>query len=243
MDPASSTPALEQIEEELRAAYAAGSIEDEDGRPRPIAPDGVTVEQGSDIAALVAGVDARRTIEVGFALGLSCLHICAGLLRGSGDEGRHMAIDPTEEPHWRNAGRQLVEHAGADKMVRLLEEESQVALPRLLREGAMFDFGFVDGDHRFDPTLIDIYFMTRIVRPGGLIVVDDTWMPAVRLAVAFFETNLGLELLPDAGSTAFHWTARRPLSRGVPPGQGHMAVLRQPDPPVDRAWDHFERFW
>jgi predicted O-methyltransferase YrrM len=230
------------VEQALAEAYAAGSIPDEDARPRSVEPDGVTQAQGAALADLVAAEGARATVEVGFALGLSCLHICAGLLRSSAG-GSHVAIDPTERPHWRNAGRLLVERAGVAPMVELVEEESQVALPRFHAEGRHFDVAFVDGDHRFDPAFVDIYFMTRIVRPGGLILVDDMWMPPVRLAVSYFEANLGLELLPDAVPGAFRWRARRrPFARGVREGDGEMAVLRLPDPMPDRPWDHFEEF-
>jgi predicted O-methyltransferase YrrM len=235
-------PALDRIEQELATAYAEGWIEDEDGRRVDLVPDGVNDAQGRALTDLVAAEGAQRSVEVGFALGLSCLHICAGLLRAGSAEAAHVAIDPTEAPHWRNAGRLLVRRAGAEGMVELIEEESQVALGRLLAEERRFDFAFVDGDHRFDPAFVDIYFSTRLVRPGGLIVVDDMWMPAVRLAVAYFEANLGLELLPDAGPAAFRWRPRRRLAKGVREGDGEMAVLRVPDPPPDRPWDHFTDF-
>src|SRR3954470_10232293 len=149
MDPASSSPALERIDQELSAAYAAGSIDDEDGRPRELVPDAVNEAQGRALSALVASEGAGTTVEVGFALGLSCLHICAGLLRSGAPSPSHVAIDPTERAHWRNAGRLVVERAGASPMVELVEEESQVALGRMLAEGRRFDLAFVDGDHRF----------------------------------------------------------------------------------------------
>ena len=60
-----------------------------------------------------------------------------------------------------------------------------------------FDLAFVDGDHRFEGVFLDLYFMTRLVKPGGLVVVDDMWMPSVRTAVAYVEKNLGLD--PRAG--------------------------------------------
>ena len=233
--------ALGQIEAAIAAAYASGSIPDDGGNQRAVVPDGVDPEQGRALTALVADEGAERTVEVGFALGLSCLHICAGLLRGGGTNPRHVAIDPTEAPHWRNAGLRLVERAGAAGMVDLVEEESSVGLPRLFAKGERFDVAFIDGDHRYDPAFVDLYYATRVVRPGGLILMDDMWMPAVRLAVAYFESNLELELLTDACEGAFRWNRRRPR-RGVREGSGRMAVLRMPDPVPDRPWDHFVEF-
>jgi predicted O-methyltransferase YrrM len=236
-----SGEALEQIEATIAAAYSAGSIPDDAGDERPVVPDGVDPEQGRALTSLVAAEGANRTVEVGFALGLSCLHICAGLLCAGGASPRHVALDPTEGVHWRNAGLRLVERAGASAMVDLLEEESSVGLPRLFAEGERFDLAFIDGDHRYDPAFVDLYYATRIVVPGGLILVDDMWMPAVRLAVAYFEANLELELLTDACEGAFTWSRRRPR-RGVRGGSGRMAVLRMPDPVPDRPWDHFAEF-
>ena len=74
--------------------------------------------------------------------------------------------------------------------------------------------------------------------PGGLIVVDDMWMPAVRTAVAYVEKNLGVSLEPDALPKAFRWR-KRPLSRGVPSGTGDTAVLRLPGERRAPRWDEF----
>jgi predicted O-methyltransferase YrrM len=239
-----STSTLSRIERVLAATYEAGSIEDDDGRMWPLHPTAVGARQGAQLADLVARSGAERTLEIGFAFGLSCLQICRGLLRAGGRDPRHLAIDPTESAHWRNAGRRLIERAGAAEMTELIEEESQLVLPRLASQGRSFSFdlAFIDGDHRFDPVFIDLFFAHRLVRPGGLIVVDDMWMPPIRLAVAYFETNLGLELVPDAIPDGFRWRRRRRLVKGVPSGFGTTAVLRRP-PLGDRPWDDFVEFF
>jgi hypothetical protein len=76
--------------------------------------------------------------------------------------------------------------------------------------------------------------MTRLVRPGGLVVVDDMWLPAVRVAVAYGERNLGLGL-EDGG---FRWKRRR-FGGGVPEGTGDTALLRLPATPPELSWDEF----
>src|ERR687896_265219 len=125
-------------------------------------------------------------------------------------------------------GLRTLRDAGVEGMVEVIEEESQLALPRLVSDGRQFDFAFVDGDHRFEGVFLDLYYMTRLVKPGGLIVIDDMWMPAVRTAGAFVERNLGATLEPEALPNAFRWR-KRPLSRGVPSGTGDVAVLRMPN--------------
>lgn len=44
---------------------------------------------------------------------------------------------------------------------------------------------------------MDLYFLRKIVRPGGLVVVDDDWAPSVRTAVRYYEQNLGWTAIPD----------------------------------------------
>jgi predicted O-methyltransferase YrrM len=90
---------------------------------------------------------AERTIEVGLALGMSALFLCHAVLAGG---GRHVAIDPFQLESWNGAGLRTLREAGVDELVEVIEEESQLALPRLVGEGRAFDLAFVDGDHRFE---------------------------------------------------------------------------------------------
>lgn len=64
---------------------------------------------------------------------------------------------------------------------------SSLALPQLLAEGVVADAAFVDGSHRFHEVFVDLYFLRKIVRPGGLIVIDDDWWPSVHTAAQYYE--------------------------------------------------------
>jgi predicted O-methyltransferase YrrM len=224
------------LDEFLTRAYAAGSTPDAADRGIDLDPHSVTREQGEGLRRLALAEGAERTIEVGLALGMSALFLCRAVLERG---GRHVAIDPFQRESWNGAGLRTLRDAGVDDMVEVIHEESQLALPRLAREGRSFDFAFIDGDHRFEGVFLDLYFMTRLVRPGGLVAVDDTWMPAVRLAVAYVERNLGATLVPDALPDAFRWRPPRPFRRGVPRGRGSTAVLRLAAERPKPAWDAF----
>jgi hypothetical protein len=49
---------------------------------------------------------------------------------------------------------------------------------------------------------VDLYFLRKIVRPGGLIVIDDDWTPSVRTALRYYEQNLGWTAIPDTFASA-----------------------------------------
>jgi predicted O-methyltransferase YrrM len=227
--------AAAHIEVTIDTIYAKGSVQDGDGRTVQLSPHSVERPQGEALRDLAMAEGVERSIEVGLALGMSALFLCQAVLpRG----GSHVAVDPFQTESWNGAGLRTLREAGVEELVEVIEEESQLALPRLVAEGREFDFAFVDGDHRFEGVFLDLYFMTRLVKPGGLVVVDDMWMPAVRTAVAYVERNLAATLEPDALPTAFRWR-KRPLSRGVPSGTGDTAVLRLPRERPAPAWDEF----
>jgi predicted O-methyltransferase YrrM len=223
------------IEVIVDAIYARGSVDDDDGDAISLRPHSIERAQGEALRDLAVAERAERTIEVGLALGLSALFLCQAVLPR---DGRHAAIDPFQRESWNGAGLRTLREASVEELVEVIEEESQLALPRLVAEGREFDFAFVDGDHRFEGVFLDLCFMTRLVRPCGLVVVDDMWMPAVRTAVAYVERNLGASLEPDALPNGFRWR-KRLLSRGVPSGTGDMAVLRLPKERPVLRWDEF----
>ena len=228
-------PDADRLAAYLDEAYRRGDVRTPDGDSIGLAPHSIEREQGEAMRELAVAEGAERTIEVGLALGMSALFLCQAVIVHGGS---HVAIDPFQEASWRLAGVMALADAGVRELVEVLEEESQLALPRLVAEGREFDFAFVDGDHRFESVLLDLYYMTRLVRPRGLIVVDDMWMPSIRTAVAYVEKNMGLALEPEALADGFRWR-RRPLARGVPAGRGGLAVLRTPAEPPDLRWDAF----
>ena len=236
-------PSAERIDQLLDETYAAGVVRGTDGSEHRLWPTATDRDQGAAIRSLVRAEQPSRVFEVGFAMGLSTLYICAGMLEGGAPDPRHVAVDPTETWLWKDAGTELVKAAGLEGMVEVVRQESQMALPRWMSEQRSFDMAFIDGDHRFDPAFMDIAYALRLVKGRGLIVVDDMWMPSVRTAVSFFESNIdGLELVTDAIPTAFRWT-RKPPWRKVRTGQGNTAVLRKPDVHVERDGEHFVPFW
>ncbi len=130
-------------------------------------------------------------IEVGLAYGSSALAIGEAVLTTCGQSARHVVIDPFQASAYSNVGWELLRSVGLEATSRLLTEASSLALPRLLGEGFVADAAFVDGSHRFHEVFVDLYFLRKLVRPGGLIMLDDVEWPSVGGALAYFDLNLG----------------------------------------------------
>ncbi len=165
---------------------------------------------------------AQVAVEIGLAYGSSALAIAEALLIREEEDTRHVIIDPFQHL-FNNAGWDAIVAAGLSSHCTLLAERSQLALPRLVTEDFVADAAFVDGSHHFHNVFVDLYFLRELVRPGGLIVLDDCHWPSVGTAVRYFEINTG-------------W---RPEAIGQPT---RLRAYRLPDPRVEPGFESFKPF-
>jgi predicted O-methyltransferase YrrM len=161
-----------------------------DGGTHAIFPVAVTAEDGDVVRRWVMREGAAQTIEIGLGYGLSALHICEGLLANGRADARHLVIDTFQSSRFADCGLQSLAAAGVTDLVEHHAEKSHFVLPQLLRAGRQFDFGFIDGNHRFDAVFVDLYYLGLLVKRGGVIALDDYDLPGIKRAVAFFVANL-----------------------------------------------------
>ena len=128
----------------------------------------IAPEQGQFMQMLVRLLGARRAIEVGVFTGYSSLAVMLAMPA----DGRLLACDISEEytaiarRHWRAAG--------VDERIELVIAPARATLDAHLAAGeaGCYDFAFIDADK----TGYLSYYerLIQLVRPGGLIVVDNT---------------------------------------------------------------------
>lgn len=182
---------------------------------------------------LLVAEGAETVVEIGLAYGSSALAIGEALVAGGARRPLHVVIDPLQATVWSDVGWQLLRSAGLDPVTRLVRQPSSVALPQLVAEGLTADTAFVDGSHRFHEVFLDLYFLRTIVRPGGVVVLDDHWWPSVRTAVRYYETNMGWRVIPGAFDSGT-------VDRAA--GRKRAVALRLPDPPFEPDFDLFQPF-
>ena len=188
---------------------------------------------------LLIAEDARTVVEVGLAYGSSALAIGEALLTVGSPRARHVVIDPFQLQAYGDVGWDLLRSAGLDTITTRLDAWSSAALPRLVADGLVADAAFVDGSHRFHEVFVDLYFLRRIVRPGGLIVIDDDWTPSVRAAARYYEKNLGWTAVDGAFAGGTHRTVGDDPAAGLVP---RCRALRLPDPSFEPPFDRFHPF-
>lgn len=125
-------------------------------------------DQGQLMALLVKLIDARRCIEIGTYTGYSALAVALALP----PDGLLITCDVNQK--WTDIGRPFWREAGVESRIDLRIKPAIETLDELLAAGEAehFDFAFIDADKT---SYRDYYErLLRLIRPGGLIAVDNT---------------------------------------------------------------------
>jgi len=197
-----------------------------DGSVHRLFPVAAGPAEGAAIRSWVIREQAGRTIEVGLGYGISALFACEGLFTVGRPGARHAVIDPHQHTRFAGSGLQHLDEAGVADLAGYHAAESQAALPRLFAHGRRFGLAIVDGNHRFDAVFVDLYYLGRLLRPGGIIFLDDYQLPGVARAASFFTANLGWAVEESCTAEDRH----------------HRAVLRTSTSPDTRPFDYFSDF-
>jgi len=177
----------------LNEVYARREMTGRSGKTLPLFPTAIGWHKGVSLYKWIRSTRPRNTLEIGFASGASTLFICQALQDNGA--GRHCVIDPLQTSVWDSAGLDSIERAGLSQRLIFHEAPAHVQLPRLVEQKAAVDFAFVDGQHLFDYALLDCFYIDLLLPIGGVLALDDPWMPSVRKVARFMLTNRGYRLV------------------------------------------------
>lgn len=141
------------------------------------------LEQCLFLQKIIQENNFKKSIEIGFAYGLSSLAISEAIFLNGGT--RHTVIDKFENTDWGGNGIDLLRTAGLDNLLDFKEEFCYIVLPQLLKEGETFDFAYVDSTKQFDWILTDFFYLDKLLINNGIIVFDDVNYPGIRKVARF----------------------------------------------------------
>ncbi len=134
----------------------------------------IAPEQGQLMQMLARLTGARRAIEVGVFTGYSSLAVMLAMP----EDATLLALDVSEE--YTAVARRHWQEAGVADRIELVIAPAEETLDARIRAGeaGRYDFAFIDADKT---GYLGYYErLLELVRPGGLIVVDNTlWHGAV----------------------------------------------------------------
>ncbi|MHA1380613.1 MAG: O-methyltransferase [Candidatus Helarchaeota archaeon] len=190
-------PVLKEI---MRSGYTKSP-----NRERVKVGDAISLKEGLWLQKIIRGIKATVCIDIGLGYGISSLFICDALKEKS--DGYLITIDPkqfsTEKGIGYNnrkkrygIGLTNLEKAGYKDIVQFYEAPSHIILPKLENEGVKIDFAFIDGWHTFDYTLLDFFYIDRLLRVGGVVAIHDTNRSSIRKVCRFIVTNRSYSVFP-----------------------------------------------
>ena len=169
------------------------------------------------LGAIRASVRAGdSTIETG--VGASTVVFAAA-------DARHTSISPDAGEHERV--REYCRRIGVDDgAVNFIEGLSDDVLPSLLGRERSLDVAFIDGAHSFPFPEVDWHYITRSLKVGGKLLMDDIPIPAVAPLFRHMalEPNWRVDGVLDDRAAAFTLLAspepedwpHQPFNRGYP---------------------------
>jgi predicted O-methyltransferase YrrM len=240
----------------LEDIYRTGKCVDLAGTERKVTG-AVPREDALILQEMVRFVKAKTTLETGVAFGLSTLAICEALKEAKPSTDytdsrqskiqnpeskipagvRHYGVDPEQNSVHGGAALASLKLAGLDSVFELLEGPSHLMLPKLLEKGVTLDLAFIDGWHTFDYTLLDFFYLDKLLRPGGVMLLHDRSWPSKQKVMRFIMTHRRYKELPVRSATRpgfFKWLRRVVAAkwhwlRGAPFGIVTAAIANRPE--------------
>lgn len=235
----------------LEEIISTGSTLTVDGNKRKVIGQ-ITKEEGKLIQNCIKELNAEISIEVGLAFGTSALYICEALNKT--ERTKHYVIDPYQmyEESYGGIGLNNLKKAGYEGIIEFIDKPSHIALTELELKNIKADFAFIDGWHTFDYALVDFFHVDKILRVGGIVIIDDSDWDAIRKVCSFISTNTAYKFI--GGSPQ-----RSHLKKNNPKGifkkisdffktdssvkeNLYGAMAFQKTGKDTRSWDHFVNF-
>lgn len=145
-------------------------------------------EQGLFLQSIFDIIKPVRSLEVGFAYGISTMFILEKHKEIGSLAEAHLVIEP--DSYWGTAAVHNIEKEGLIKYLNIQKAYSDKILTQLFLENYKIQYAYIDTTKQFDVVLQDFYFINKILEVGGVVILDDcggVW-PGVQRVARFINT-------------------------------------------------------
>jgi hypothetical protein len=164
-----------------------GKVQARDGTDIPVSMN-IKAEYAAALYNTVLAHRPKTVVEIGMALGVSTLSILAAL-QTLNEGGRLISIDPGQTATYGGIGVANVERSGMAAQHTLIEQFDYLALPQLLQSQQRIEFAYIDGWHTFDYTLLDFFYLDKMLDVNGVVGFNDCGYQAVNRVLNFVRTH------------------------------------------------------
>lgn len=131
----------------------------------------ISLSEGIELFKIIKKYNPKKLVEIGFAVGISTLFMLCALE----NDAILYSVDPYQKIQWNkfgliNVNNLLDEQKLPKKMHKFIEDYS---INFFKKEDRSYDLVFIDGDHSYEGTMIDLYGADKVLKKNGLMIIDD----------------------------------------------------------------------
>lgn len=155
----------------LEQIFETSTIEVNDGGERVPVHSNTSREQGVFLQKIFDFIKPEKSLEIGFAFGISTLFILEKHREINSVNGAHLVIEPDKS--WGNAAVHNIEKEGLSRYLDIRNDYSDKVLSQLFLDNHRIQYAYVDTSKKFDVVMHDFYLINKILDVGGVIILDD----------------------------------------------------------------------
>jgi predicted O-methyltransferase YrrM len=144
----------------------------------------INIKEGIMLYNLIKLHKPKKLIEIGFACGVSTAFMLCAMTK----KDKLYSIDPFQKIQWDKFGLIVANEVMKEQKLTSKNHEWIGAYSGTYFENTTetYDLVFIDGDHSYKGTMIDLLGANKVLKKGGLLVIDDVLHNDVRNALRDF---------------------------------------------------------
>ena len=170
----------------LEEIYKTSSIELNDAGERTPLHSHTPMAQGLFLQEVFEKVKPVKSLEVGFAYGISTLFILEMHRKYNSAKAAHIVIEP--DSYWGPAAVHNIEKEGLADLLDIRRDYSDKVLTKLFHDNYRIQYAYIDTTKQFDVVMQDFYFINKILDTGGVVILDDCEWPGIQRVARFINT-------------------------------------------------------
>jgi predicted O-methyltransferase YrrM len=197
----------------LETIFERGTIEINEQGDRIPLHSNTSKEQGLFLQKIFDKIKPSKSLEVGFAYGISSLFILEKHREYGSAERAHLVIEP--DNYWGNAAVHNIEKEGLSSYLQIRKNYSDKILTKLFHENYRIQYAYIDTTKQFDVVMQDFYFINKILDVSGVVILDDCgggW-PGVQRVARFINTLPHFKVLE--GHLELKYTLKKKVAKYV----------------------------
>lgn len=144
----------------------------------------ISLDEGLLLNSVIKKYNPKKMLEIGFACGISSAFMVLSMDKKS----TLTSVDPFQKIQWNKFGLTVIEQIIKENK---LSKKNHIWAPYyshtfFSKKNSKYDLCFIDGDHSYEGTMIDLEGCDNLLNKDGILIIDDVLHKYVKKALNDF---------------------------------------------------------